>query len=56
MSELVYKRKLTTDRRGHYRLSVPPEIATALGCGPLGLIWKGGYLVVATWPMEAPSV
>jgi bifunctional DNA-binding transcriptional regulator/antitoxin component of YhaV-PrlF toxin-antitoxin module len=37
---LVYRRKLTRDRKGHYRLSIPSELAEFLGLS------KGGNLAI----------
>jgi len=50
--ELVFKRKISTGANGQARISLPKPIAQALGKGGdfVGLIWRGGALVVCPWP------
>jgi hypothetical protein len=45
--ELKFKRKLSTNKFGYIYLNVPAEIAKALACEYVNLIWKdGGVLMV----------
>jgi len=51
--ELIFKRKISTSPNGQARICLPRPIAEALGkCGHVGLIWKGGSVVIAPWPQE----
>ena len=54
--ELVFKRKITKSKNGQARISLPRVIAEAMGgCGSVGLIWRGGSVVIAPWPEENPA-
>jgi len=45
--ELKFRRKLSTNKFGYVYLNVPAEIAKALACEHVDLIWKdGGVLMV----------
>jgi bifunctional DNA-binding transcriptional regulator/antitoxin component of YhaV-PrlF toxin-antitoxin module len=52
--QLVYKRKLAEDGRGHFRLSLPSELADFLGLnkgGDLAIVLdpESGGLVLRAW-------
>lgn len=36
--DLIFRRKLISDNKGYFRLSIPPEIAAFLGGGQLALL------------------
>ena len=51
---IVYKRKLAEDGRGHYRLSIPSVLAEFLGLGEGGDLaivpdTENGGLVIRPW-------
>lgn len=49
---LVFKRRLAKDKRGHYRLSIPSELADFLGLnngGDVAIVPDNGFLILRAW-------
>ncbi len=55
-NEIIIKRKVSVDRRGYLRLTLPKVLGDALKLengSDIGLIWKGSHILLCPWPEVA---